>query len=97
MERCLCVSGLADAYDVLHVLDATEGARREQNCIVNLVRGWWYKRVRHAFRQRFSRESCCLHFELAVVQGKFANDMWIVMERSWRLARADDHDVVVSR
>ena len=45
------------------------------SCIINLVRGSLYKRVRQVLTQKFAQKSCSLYFELAVTQGKVANDI----------------------
>ena len=45
------------------------------SCIINLVRGSWYKRVRQVLTQKFAQKSGSLYFELAVIQGKVANDI----------------------
>ena len=45
------------------------------SCIINLVRGSLYKRVRQVLSQKFAQKSCSLYFELAVIQGNVANDI----------------------
>ena len=45
------------------------------SCVINLVRGSLYKRVRQVLTHEFAEKSCSLYFEFAVIQGKVANDI----------------------
>ena len=58
---------------MLYVLDDIEGVCNGNSCIINLVRGSLYKRVRQVLTQKFAQKSCSLYFEFAVIQGKVAN------------------------
>ena len=75
IEACFCENALEDAYDVLYVLEDIEGVRNGNSCIINLVRGSLYKRVRQVLAHKFAEKSCSLYFEFAVIQGKVANDI----------------------
>ena len=70
-----CGNALQHDYDVLYVLDDIEGVCNGNSCIINLVRGSLYKRVRQVLTQKFAQKSCSLYFEFAVIQGKVANDI----------------------
>ena len=70
-----CKNGLEHAYDVLYALDDIEGVCNGNSCIINLVRGSLYKRVRQVLTHEFAEKSCSLCFEFAVIQGKVANDI----------------------
>ena len=75
IEACFCENALEHAYDVLYVLEDIEGVRNGNSCIINLVRGSLYKRVRQVLAHKFAEKSCSLYFEFAVIQGKVANDI----------------------
>ena len=76
IEACFfCENALEHAYDVLYVLEDMEGVRNGNSCIINLVRGSLYKRVRQVLAHKFAEKSCSLYFEFAVIQGKVANDI----------------------
>ena len=72
---CFCENALEHAYDVLYVLEDIEGVRNGNICIINLVRGSLYKRVRQVLTHKCAEKSCSLNFEFAVIQGKVANDI----------------------
>ena len=75
LKRVFCENALEHAYDVLYVLDDIEGVCNGKRCIINLVLGSLYKRVRQVLTQKFAQNSCSLYFEFAVIQGKVANDI----------------------